>query len=80
MELTQRRGINILLNSQKVYDFVVNVGYEEEIELSNQDIMNQWLVLPIKLAPISHTCNDQAKQDDAKIAKFEENVVAYVDI
>jgi hypothetical protein len=80
MELTGRRGIRVLSYRQKVYDLVVNGGYLPATKAIVTGIMDMWLALASELLPISIICNDQAKQDESKIAKLESHTAAFIEL
>jgi hypothetical protein len=78
MELTGRRGITMLDYREKVRHFVVNGEFDEATKLFVLDVMDTWLALASHVHPISIICNDQSKQDAAKIAEFEHHVSAFI--
>jgi hypothetical protein len=78
MELTGRRGIAMLDFRKKVHHSVVNGGFVPATEAIVQEVMDTWLALSNELHPISIICNDQSKLDDAKLAKFEGHISAFI--
>lgn len=78
MELTGRRGIAMLDFREKVHHFVVKGGFVQATEAIVTEVMDAWLELANHVHPISIICNDQSKLDDAKIAKFEGHISAFV--
>jgi hypothetical protein len=78
MELTGRRGIAMLDFREKVHHFVVEGGFVQATEAIVTEVMDAWLELANHVHPISIICNDQSKLDDAKIAKFEGHISAFV--
>jgi hypothetical protein len=78
MELTGRRGILMLDFRQKINHFVVNGGFVHRTEVIVQETMDTWLALSDEVHPISILCNDQSKLDDAKLAKLEGHIPAFI--
>ena len=78
MELTGRRGINVLEMRHKIYEHVCNGGYEEATEVYVQGIMKTWLDLSTELLPFTEACNDQSKQDDTKHETLKKHIAEYL--
>ena len=78
MELTDRRGINVLKMRLKIHNFVCNGGYDEATEKYITGIMDTWLALSTELLPISEACNDQSKQDVTKHETLKKHIAEYL--
>jgi hypothetical protein len=78
MELTGRRGISMLDLRKKVWSLVRDGGYDEATKVVVWDVMDTWLALAAHVHAISIICNDQKKQNAAKIAEYELHVAAFV--
>jgi len=63
---------------QKINHLVVNGGYVHGTGAIVQEIMDRWLALSNEVHPISILCNDQSKLDDAKLAKLEGHIAAFI--
>ena len=78
MELTGRRGINVLEHCKTIYKLVVEGCHGDKHEDDVQKNMDTWLALAIELYPISKACNDQSKQTHTKHKKFEGHIAKYL--
>ena len=78
MELTGRRGIAMLDSRKKVWSMVRDSEYDEATKLVVCEVMDAWLALAGHVHAISIICNDQKKQDAAKIAEYEHHVADFV--
>ena len=78
MELTGRRGINVLENCKKIHKLVCEGCHGDENEADVRENMNTWLALSIELYPISKACNDQSKQTDTKHKKLKGHIAEYL--
>ena len=78
MELTRQRGIRILGFREKVYKLVVNGGYSDSTKARVTEVMDTWLGLAKEVHAINVICNDQKKQDDEEVAKFENHMATFM--
>ena len=78
MELTGRRGINVLKMRHKIYEHVCSGGHEEATEEYVQGIMNTWIDASTELLPITEACNDRSKQDDIKHKTLKKHISTYL--
>ena len=78
MELTGRRGINVLEHCRKIHKLVCEGCHGDENEDYVRKNMDTWLALAIELYPISKACNDQSKQNDTKHKKLEGHIAEYL--
>ena len=78
MELTGRRGINVLKYRENILAFVYEGCHGDENEDDVKEIMDTWLALSTELYPISKICNDQSKQNLTKHKKLKDHIAAYI--
>jgi hypothetical protein len=78
MELTGRRGISMLNLRGKVWSLVRDSEYDDATKLIVSNVMDEWLALADHVHAVSIICNDQKKQDAAKIAEYIHHVAAFV--
>ena len=63
---------------EKVYKLVVNGGYSDSTKARVTEVMDKWLGLAKEVHAISIICNDQIKQDDEKVANFENHMANFM--